>query len=94
MALGLAPVAALLTLLYLRPLGADVALNVVLAALVLLVPLRPPYPLTPRRVNGLVAVWVLGGLLGGFFFGLTILLAGLLVAVVRVGELVLARVAG
>ena len=59
-----------------------------LAAAVALVlwPVRPPWPLNRPRLTTVVILWLTGGLLGAYFFGVFVLLAGLAVAVALVVE--------
>jgi hypothetical protein len=61
-------------------------LNLAVALALVLWPLRPPWPLNRQRLTRVAIWWLVGGLLGGYFFGVFVLLAGLAVAVAVVVE--------
>lgn len=65
---------------YLAPGFAWTLLNLSLALAILLWPLRPPWPLSRRRLRRVVVWWVAGGLLGGYVFGVSVFVAGIVVA--------------
>lgn len=56
-------------------------INLAVALAVVLWSLRSPWPLNRRRLTRVAIWWLAGGLLGAYFFGVFVLLAGLAVAV-------------
>lgn len=66
---------------YLAPGFAWTLLNLSLALAILLWPLRPQWPLSRQRLRRVAVWWVAGGLLGGYVFGVSVFVAGVVVAI-------------
>ena len=61
-------------------------INLGLALVLVLWPLRAPWPLTRQRLMRLAIWWVAGGLLGAYVFGVHVFAAGLVVAIALLVE--------
>jgi len=68
------------TAIYLR---GSYPVNEVVALAVLLVPVVPPWPVGRRRVRAAILLWLLAGAIGGYFFGIFVLVAGAVAVMCR-----------
>lgn len=89
----LAVAAAALSVAYLQPARNSTWLNLSIACAVILAPLiaRPPW--TRLRLLICALVWTSLGLPGGYVFGVAVFLAGLVLGVATVGDMLLRAVA-